>query len=135
MPRPPSPALTDAELGIMRVLWAPSRATVSEVVDALDRSPKPAYNTVLTILRILEEKGYVTHEKAGRAFTYLPLVGEQEAQRTALSHLLSRFFDNSPERLVLNLLGRDDASPAELGRLRAIIDGDAALAPAKGPRR
>ena len=135
MPRPPSPALTDAELGIMRVLWARGRATVGEVVEALERSPKPAYNTVLTILRILEDKGYVTHEKAGRAFTYLPVVGEQEAQRTALSHLLARFFDNSPERLVLNLLGRDDATPAELDRLRAIIDGDATRERAKRPRR
>jgi predicted transcriptional regulator len=128
MPRPPSPALTDAELSIMRVLWARGHATVGEVVGDLDRSPKPAYNTVLTTLRILEDKGYVTHEKTGRAFTYLPLVAEQEARRTALSHLLSRFFDNSPERLVLNLLGRDEAEPDEVERLRALIDagpGDA----------
>lgn len=123
MPRRPSPALTDAELSIMRVLWTRRRATVGEVVEALERSPKPAYNTVLTTLGILEEKGFVTHEKAGRAFAYEPLVGEQEARRTALSHLLARFFDNSPERLVLNLLGRDEATPEELDRLRALIDG------------
>lgn len=64
----------------------------------------------------------MTHEKSGRAFTYLPLVAEHDARRTALSHLLARFFDNSPERLVLNLLGADDADPVELERLRALID-------------
>lgn len=122
MPRHPSPALTDAELRIMRVLWARGHATVGDVVEGLDRTPKPAYNTVLTVLRILEDKGYVTHEKSGRAFTYLPVVAEQDARRTALSHLLSRFFDNSPERLVLNLLGRDEADPGEVERLRALID-------------
>lgn len=122
MSRPPSPALTDAELGIMRVLWTRGRATVGEVVEDLERSPKPAYNTVLTVLRILEDKGYVTHEKSGRAFTFLPLVAEREARRTALSHLLKRFFDDSPERLVLNLLGRDEADPEELDKLRALID-------------
>jgi predicted transcriptional regulator len=122
MPRRPSPALTDAELSIMRVLWARGQATVGEVVDDLDRSPKPAYNTVLTMLRILEDKGFATHQKSGRAFTYVPLVAEREARRTALSHLLSRFFDNSPERLMLSLLGRDEAEPAEIDRVRALID-------------
>jgi predicted transcriptional regulator len=135
MPRPPSPALTDAELSIMRVLWARGRATVGEVVDALDRTPKPAYNTVLTMLRILEDKGYVTHEKAGRAFAFAPLVAEQEARRTATSHLLTRFFDNSPERLVLNLLGRDEAEPGELERLRALIDAGPGLVPPRRPGR
>lgn len=135
MPRHPSPALTDAELGIMRVLWARGRATVGEVVDDLDRSPKPAYNTVLTILRILEDKGYVTHEKAGRAFAYLPLVAEHEARRTALTYLLSRFFDNSPDRLLLNLLGRDEADPEEIARLRAMIDAAPGATGAMGRRR
>lgn len=130
MPRPPSPALTDAELAIMRVLWARGRATVGEVVEDLDRRPKPAYNTVLTMLRILEDKGYASHEKAGRAFTFLPLIEEQQARRTALSHLISRFFDNSPERLVLNLLGRDDASLSEVERVRALIE-----ASPEAPRR
>ena len=63
MPRRRSPALTDAELRIMNVLWGRERATVGDVVDSLDGPRKPAYNSVLTILRILERKGYVTHEK------------------------------------------------------------------------
>jgi predicted transcriptional regulator len=122
MPRRRSAALTDAELRIMNVLWEHGRATVGGVVDDLDGPKKPAYNSVLTILRILEKKGYVTHEKEGRAFTYVPLIGRGEARRGALSHLLSRFFDDSPELLVLNLLGKDEAHPDEVRRVRELID-------------
>jgi predicted transcriptional regulator len=122
MPRRRSPALTDAELRIMNVLWDRGRATVGEVVDGLVGPRKPAYNSVLTVLRILERKGYVTHEKEGRAFAWAPVVGRGEARRGALSHLLSRFFDDSPELLVLNLLGRDEAHPDEVRRVRELID-------------
>ncbi len=119
----------------MRVLWARGRATVGEVVADLDRSPKPAYNTVLTTLRILEDKGHVRHEKTGRAFTYLPLVAEHEARRTALSQLLSRFFENSPDRLLVSLLGREEAGPEEIARLRALIDAAPGRREARGRRR
>jgi predicted transcriptional regulator len=122
MPRRRSPALTDAELRIMNVLWDRERATVGEVVDALEGPRKPAYNSILTVLRILERKGYVTHEKVGRAFAWVPRVGRGEARRGALSHLLSRFFDDSPELLVLNLLGRDETHPDEVRRVRELID-------------
>lgn len=122
MARPKSPALTDGELRIMRVLWEREHATVGEVVEGIAEAPRPAYNTVLTMLRILEEKGYVTHEKEGRAFTYAPLVGRAEARRSALSHLLSRFFDNSAEALVVNLLEHESVDEAELERVRALIE-------------
>ncbi len=106
----------------MRVLWDRARATVGEVVDGLDGSEKPAYNSVLTILRILERKGVVTHEKDGRAFVYLPVVGRSQAQRSAISQLLSRFFNGSPEALVLGLLGHDGADEAERSRVRELLE-------------
>src|SRR5437867_13215130 len=106
MARRRSPALTDGELRIMRVLWARGQGTVGEVVDEMPPA-KPAYNTVLTMLRILERKGQVTHDQDGRAFTYKPLVGRGQARRRAVSHLLKRFFDDSPEELILDLLGHD----------------------------
>ena len=121
MARKRSPALTDGELRIMRVLWDAGTATVGEVVQRIDHAPKPAYNTVLTMLRILEQKGYVAHETQGRAFVFRALILRREAQQSALSHVLNRFFDDSPEQLVLNLLGRDDANPAELRRVRSMI--------------
>ena len=121
MPRRKSPALTDAELRIMNVLWDRGPGTVGEVVDGIAGPRKPAYNSVLTILRILERKGYVTHQKEGRAFTWVTAIGRNDARRGALSHVLSRFFDGSPELLVLNLLGRDEPRPEDVERVRALI--------------
>jgi len=106
----------------MNVLWSRERGTVGEVVDALDESPRPAYNTVLTMLRILERKEYVTRELSGRAHVYVPVVDRVAARQRAVSHLLSRFFDGSPELLVLNLLGRDAPDEEDLRRVRDLID-------------
>ena len=121
MARRKSVALTDGELRLMRVLWDRGRATVGETVDDLTGPRKPAYNTVLTLLRILEQKGYVRHEKAGRAFVYEPLIDRSQARRSAVRHLLSRFFDDSPAALVLNLLEQDRIDETELRRLRELI--------------
>jgi predicted transcriptional regulator len=123
MARRRSAALTDGELRIMRVLWNRGRGTVGEIAERIEDSPKPAYNSVLTMLRILETKGYVRHEKDGRAFVYAPVIDRSEARRSAVSHLLHRFFDGSPELLVLDLLGHDETSPAEMERLRDLING------------
>lgn len=105
----------------MRVLWDSGRGTVGEVAARIDASPKPAYNSILTMLRILEAKGYVRHEKDGRAFVYAPVIGRREARRKALSQLLNRFFDGSPELLVLDLLGHDKATAEDVSRLREMI--------------
>ena len=123
MARRKSLALTDGELRIMRVLWDRERATVGEVVDNIDDANKPAYNTILTLLKILERKGYVTHEKDGRAFVYLPVVDRSQARRSAVSHLLARFFNGSPEMLVLDLLGHDRIDENERKRVRELLEG------------
>ena len=116
--------LTEAELRIMVVLWELESPTVADVVERLrgDGTNTPAYNSVLTILRILERKEYVTHKKDGRAFRFVPLVDRSRARKSALAHLLTRFFDNSPELLVLALLGRDRVDEKELRSLRRLID-------------
>ncbi len=106
----------------MRILWDSGRATVGEVADRVQASPKPAYNTILTMLRILETKGYARHEKDGRAFVYAPVIDRSDARRSALSQLLHRFFDGSPELLVLDFLGHDEATPDEVERLRELIN-------------
>ena len=123
MARRKSAALTDGELRLMQVLWDSGHATVGEVVDRLPGREKPAYNTVLTILRILERKGYVTHEKDGRAHVYVPLVDRTQARRGALAHLLRRFFDDSPELLVLNLVEDGQVGEEELTRVRGLLRG------------
>ena len=121
MPRRKSPSLTDAELRLMVVLWERGRATVGEVVDDLTGTRKPAYNTVLTLLRILERKGYVTHEKTGRAFVFLPLVDRSQARRSAIRHLLNRFFEDSPSLLLLNLIQQGEVDANDLERVRGLI--------------
>ena len=122
MPRPKSPTMTDGELRLMRVLWHKGQATVGEVVDALDTDPKPAYNTVLTLLRIMEKKGYVTHRKDGRAFIFEPKVDRANASRNALQTLVNRFFDGSPRLLMLNLLEDGQLSPEVLKQLKERIE-------------
>jgi BlaI family transcriptional regulator, penicillinase repressor len=115
--------LTEGELRLMDVIWEKGSATVAEVADALPKELGLAYNTVLTTLRILEEKGYLTHTKPdeGRAFRYSAVVGRDEAGRNAVRYLVSRFFRNSPELLVLNLLEDEDLSDKELHRIRELI--------------
>jgi len=122
MARTPSPALTDAEARVMTVLWRVKQATVADVVDALGRKRRVSYSTVQTILRILEAKGYVAHEKDARAFVYRPIVDARQARRRALRHLVGRLFDNSPSLLVLNVLEDEDLDPEELQRLKDLID-------------
>ena len=106
----------------MTVLWHKQRATVADVVAALGSRRPVKYSTVQTLLRILEGKGYVAHEKAGRAFIYRPVIDERQARRKALKHLVSRLFNNSPSLLVLNLLEDNRIDPAELARVRQLLD-------------
>lgn len=122
MARKRSPALTDAEARVMSVLWRHHPATVADVVTALSKARPATYSTVQTMLRILEAKGYVTHEKVARAFQYRPLVDERQARRRALKHLVGRLFSGSPSLLVLNVLEDEQIDPAELKKLKKIIE-------------
>ena len=114
--------MTDGELRLMRVLWEKGQATVGEVVESLNTGPKPAYNTVLTLLRIMEKKGYVSHRKDGRAFIFQPAVDRADASRSALQTLVNRFFEGSPRLLMLNLLEDGQLSPEALKQLKERIE-------------
>ena len=122
MARSSSPTLTDAELRLMKILWAQGPSTVSDVVKALPDTVPLAYSTVLTTLRILEQKGYLRHEKEGRAYVYHSLVDRSVARRSAVRYLMDRFFNNSPEQLVLNMLEHDDLDLSDLEQLKKMID-------------
>jgi predicted transcriptional regulator len=105
----------------MEVVWKMGVATVADVVDGVAGDPPLAYSTVLTTLRILENKGYLVHSKQGRAFAYKPAVERDAARNNAIRHLLRRFFDGSAELLLLNLLESTEVSATELARLRKRI--------------
>ena len=133
MPPKKSITLTEAELRLMKLLWQRGESAVGELVAAMPQGSALAYNSVLTTIRILEQKGYVRHRQEGRAFLYSPTVAEQEASKTEVRHIMQRFFGNSRERLLLSLLGDDEITPEELRRLKDAIAAAeiAETAPAK----
>ena len=121
MPPKRSITLTQAELRLMKILWDRGESTVAEMVAAISAEEALAYTSVLTTIRILDTKGYVSHRQEGRAFLYSACIGEIEASRSEVRHVLQRFFGNSRERLLLSLLGDDEISPGELSRLKEAI--------------
>jgi predicted transcriptional regulator len=121
MPRKKALVLTDHELRLMEVLWTKRQATVSDVTAALS-PPALAYNTVLSTLRTLEQKGYVAHTEAGRAFTYRPLVERDDAAKSAVNHVLARFFGNSPNALAVTLLDDVPLRAADREQIRQLLE-------------
>ncbi|MDP9018200.1 MAG: BlaI/MecI/CopY family transcriptional regulator [Candidatus Eremiobacteraeota bacterium] len=121
MARSKSSTLTEVEQRLMEVIWKHKSATVSEVVAALPPQPKVAFNTVQTIMRILEDKGYLKHRAEGRAFRYFPLVGRAQASASAVHQLLNRFFGGEPGQLALNLLQNERLNEDELAELKRVI--------------
>ncbi|MGA2888486.1 MAG: BlaI/MecI/CopY family transcriptional regulator [Terracidiphilus sp.] len=121
MPPKRSNTLTPAELRLMKVLWDRGDSTVAGMVAATSAETELAYTSVLTTIRILETKGYVSHRQEGRAFLYIACIGELEAGRSEVRHVLQRFFGNSRERLLLSLLGDDELRPEELKQLKKAI--------------
>jgi len=122
VPRKQSPVLTEAELRIMDVLWQKGPGTVQQILEWLPPKPALAYNSVLTTVRILEKKGYVVHAKDGRAHVYEALVERKYATRSEIRHLVSRFFRNSHDALVLNILEDSEIEGEEVARLRKILE-------------
>jgi len=118
----------------MHVLWDYPASTVGDVVERIQGPSRPAYNSVLTILRILEKKGYVTHEKDGRAFVYSAVVDRRQARRGALSHLLSRFFNGSREELVMDLFGHEEVDAHELAKIKALLERQSTDGPVRKGR-
>lgn len=106
----------------MDVLWQKGPGTVQQVLERLPQKPALAYNSVLTTIRILERKGYVGHAKDGRAHVYEPLVERKDATRSEIKHLVSRFFRNSHDALVLNILEDDEIEGEEVQRLRKMLE-------------
>jgi BlaI family transcriptional regulator, penicillinase repressor len=120
MPRTPSRTLTDAEHRIMEVIWRKGSATVAEVTQELNDTF--AYTTVLTVMRILRAKGYLTCRKSGRAHVYSPKVDRETAAKKAVRQLLAKFFAGSPGELVLSFLRDEELTPEELEALKRKIE-------------
>lgn len=113
--------LTKAEEEIMNVLWDIDKGFVKEIIEKLPE-PKPAYNTVSTIIRILCTKGFVDYEDFGRSHRYYPLINKDEYKSKYLKNVVNRFFDNSYKNLVSFFSESDDLSLSELEELKKIIE-------------
>jgi predicted transcriptional regulator len=113
-------ALTDREADVMRVLWDDGPSSVAEVRDAL--SDRLAYTTVLTILRVLEGKGHVGHQEAGRGYRYFAAVPEQAAQKSAVRHLTSKLFKGSSELLFAHLVSEQKLTAEQIRRIKKLLN-------------
>lgn len=116
--------LTDGELRLMDVLWQTGSASVNDVRAALPQGHRRAYNTVLTVLGILERKGYVRHTKDGRAFVYWPVVDRERVRRCAVRRLISQLFDGSPGSLAVSILEHEQIDEAEMASIRRLLEKD-----------
>lgn len=113
--------LTRAELEVMQILWEKNGAFVNEIVDVMP-SPKPAYNTISTIVRILEKKEFVDHESFGRTFRYFPLISKQEYTTNYMSGVLTNFFDGSLTQMVSFFAQKENISTKELDEIMEILN-------------
>ncbi len=112
--------LTKAEEQIMQELWEMGRGFVKDIIDRLPE-PKPAYNTVSTIVRILETKGFVSHESFGKSHQYLPKISKEEYKKGITGKLLNNYFDNSPKSMLSYFLEENKLDVKELDDILSII--------------
>jgi len=112
--------LTKAEEQIMQELWEMGRGFVKDIIDRLPE-PKPAYNTVSTIVRILETKGFVSHESFGKSHQYLPKISKEEYKKGITGKLLNNYFDNSPKSMLSYFLEENKLDVKELNDILLII--------------
>lgn len=132
MPRQRSDIPTEAEQRVLKVIWARGEASVREVMEALKDDRPLAYNTVLTLLRILTEKGHVEPRQEGRAFVYRARLSRSEARTRALKRVLTQFFEGSPTALAQHLIRHETLTDEEVAAIRRELEGDRTDAAAAG---
>ena len=122
MKKKKSNLLTEVELEFMNELWALEEGTVRDVLAQLPDDRNLAYTSGATILRILEQKGFVTSRKAGKSHVYVPTLAKDAYQTRSLKHLSMKLFDDTPASLVARLVDDEDLTEEALGQIRALVD-------------
>ena len=112
--------LTKAEEQVMQILWNLKKGFVNDILDELP-NPKPAYNTISTIVRILEKKQFVSHKAYGKTHEYFPLISKTEYRKGKFKRFLNEYFDNSIESVVSFLVKEEKVSPEEIEELTRMI--------------
>ncbi len=113
--------LTRAEEQVMQVLWKIKKGFVKEILDHFDE-PKPAYNTVSTIIRILQDKGFVDHKEYGRTHEYFPLISKEEYSKMQLNNFVRDYFSSSFEKMVSFFAKEKEISIKEMGEIMKIME-------------
>jgi len=116
----PQKLLTEVELEMMNILWELGKGSVNDVLLASSR--KLAYTSVSTILRILEQKGALTSQKAGRGHIYIPKIAKEDYETKTVKHIVDKVFDGEPRDLVLRLLGTEGLTQRDLKEIKSVID-------------
>ena len=114
--------LTKAEERIMQVLWKLQNAFVKDIIDELDEDPKPPYNTISSIVRLLEKKGYVSYKAYGKTYEYFPAISKEDYTKTTFSKLFAGYFDNSPTSLLSFMVKEEKLSERDIEELKALIN-------------
>jgi BlaI family transcriptional regulator, penicillinase repressor len=119
MPRKPSKVFTDKEMEIMKVVWQKGEATVKDIQEQLPGNPH--YNSVLTIIRVLERKGHLLHRAEGKVYFYSAGESKEKARTRLLRHMVDQVFGGSAASVVLNLIQAGDITPKDLDDIRGKI--------------
>lgn len=122
MARPRQPGLTENELDVMQVLWNESPLKVAEILERLKRTPRPAYTSLLTLIQAMTKKGYVSHKKDGKAFTYSPKLQQKRFVSDEVVRIAKRLFNGSPASLVMNLVEDKRLSAQEIQELKRLLE-------------
>lgn len=114
--------LTKAEERIMQVIWKLQKAFVRDIIDELEEEPKPPYNTISSIVRLLEKKGYISYKAYGKTYEYFPAITKEDYTKTTFSKMFSGYFDSSPASLLSFMVKQEKLSAADIAELKALID-------------
>jgi len=114
--------LTKTEERIMQILWKLETAFVKDIIDQMDEEPKPPYNTISSIVRILARKGYLSYKAYGKTYEYFPAISKEEYTKTTFSKILSGYFDNSPVSLLSFMVKEQQLSDKDIEELNALIN-------------
>lgn len=114
--------LTKAEERIMQVIWKLQKAFVKDIIEELEEEPKPPYNTISSIVRLLEKKGYLSYRAYGKTYEYFPAIAKEDYTKTTFSKMFSGYFDSSPASLLSFMVKEEKLSAADIEELKALIN-------------
>ena len=122
MPRPKSTKPTSHELMILRVLWKEHPLSIAEILEKIPKKPKPSYSSLLTIVRIMDQKGFIQYEKRGKAFFYSPVLKEEKYSKLEIKNLADSLFGGSSFDLAVNIIKKEKLQPEEIESLKKLLE-------------